>query len=177
MWYSLLLVSCTLINNAATPEPPIFNEPRSLQQMGSNGTFILYYLQWERPSNSADIELDHYQLRYANDTLIQKVHADQQYAVINLQKGVDVTTTVKIAAADKCGQVSNYDLVSITPNITLSTNLDGPQTTPATVDYVTTSTEGQRITPDSYSRSQCSMANQLVIICITFLALNLLIPA
>lgn len=91
---------CYVFNNTAIPNQPVLMEPHQLQQIDSSTTSILYYLQWEAPSNVDDIDLDHYKL-YANDILVQRIHADQTYALISLQEGV--TTTVKVAAANKCG--------------------------------------------------------------------------
>ena len=90
--------------------------PRQLQQVDSSTTTaLLYHLQWEAPSNIEDVDLDHYQL-YSNDTLVQRVHADQRYALIDLQEGVP--TTVNVAAANKCGQISNFSTETITPATT-----------------------------------------------------------
>ena len=149
-------------------------EPRQLQQMDSSTTSILYHLQWEAPSNINDIDLDHYQL-YANDILVQRIHADQRYALISLQEGV--TTTIKVVAANRCGQVGNYSLVTIIPATTPATINDphtGPPTTVAANDgYATTSPDIQTDTNTySYtSGSQLSMASLITLTCTTFLAL------
>ena len=122
--------------------------PRQLQQVDSSTTTtILYHLQWEAPSNIENINLDHYQL-FLNDTL---VHADQKYALINLQEGVP--TIVKVAAANKCGQISNFSTETITPATT-----NRPQTTvvPTTDD----ATAAQILMVDnSTSGSQQNMAS------------------
>ena len=173
-----MYIIITLNNNTATPDRPILLAPRQLQEMDSSSTSVLYYLQWEAPSNINDTDLDHYQL-YANDTLVQRIHADQRYALISLQEGT--TTAVKVAAANKCGQVSNYSLVSISPNI-VANEPHRPQTTVATDgyatdDYVTTADVQSEANLYAYgtgiSGSQRSMASLVIFIYSTFLALVL----
>ena len=176
-----MYIIITLNNNTATPDRPILLPPRQLQEKDSSSTSVLYYLQWEAPSNINDTDLDHYQL-YANDTLVQRIHADQRYALVSLQEGT--TTTVKVVAANKCGQVSNYSLVSISPNIAAN-EPHRPQTTVATGgyatdDYATTAPDSDvRSEANSYaystgiSGSQRSMASLVTLIYSTFLALIL----
>ena len=121
-------------------------EPRQLQQTDSSSTSLLYYLRWEAPSNIDDVDLGHYQL-YANDTLVQRIHADQRYALISLQEGT--TTTVKVVAVNKCGRFSNYDnLVSITPN-TATNEPHRPQTTAAPTDGYTTTVPNPNVQSDA----------------------------
>ena len=80
--------------------------------MSQSNTTSQYYLQWETPANHGDIDLDHYELCIA-ENLVQKVHPEQRYAVIDVYSGF--TAVVRLAAIDKCGQVSNYSQISITP--------------------------------------------------------------
>ena len=138
--------------------------------MDSNTTTILYYLQWEAPSNIENIDLDHYQL-YSNDTLVQRVHADQRCALelIDLQEGVP--TTVNVAAANKCGQISNFSTETITPATT-----NRPQTTVVAATDDDDATDGpdvqtDTVIDDSTSGSQQSMASLVLLACTTLLAL------
>ena len=147
---NVLLCTYTIftLNNTAVPDQPMLMTPRQLQQVDSSTTTtLLYHLQWEAPSNIEDVDLDHYQL-FLNDTLVQRVHADQRYALINLQEGVP--TIIKVAAANKCGQISNFSLVTITPATT-----NRPQTTvvAATDDDATAGPDVQMV-DDSTSGSQ-----------------------
>ena len=135
-------------------------EPQQLQQTDSSSTSLLYYLQWETPSNIDDVDLGHYQV-YANDTLVQTIHAKQRYALIGLQEGT--TTTVKVVAVNKCGQVSNYSLVSIRSDVTIN-----PHTSDNAV--TTSSTPGDQDS-DRFSGSQQITASLVLLICTTLLAL------
>ena len=139
-------------------------EPSQLQQTDSSTTSILYYVEWEAPSNIGNIDLDHYQL-YANDILVQRIHADQRYALISLQEGV--TTTVKVAAVNKCGQVSNHSVISIT------SDPRAPQTKTELDGYVTTSPDVQTDAKmyNYTSGSQQSIASLIILACTIFLAL------
>ena len=155
------------VNSAAFPEPPLFKAEPHLLQTESSTTSDQYYVQWEPPSNIADFDLDHYQI-YADDSLIQRVYGDQRYAVINVQKGA--TTTVKIAAADKCEQMSNHSLTTITAS-SITTNTDRPQTTAVTSDSSAASADSQ----NSYSGSQHNMSNLLVVICLALIPWTLML--
>lgn len=142
--------------------------PRQLQQVDSNTlNTILYHLQWEPPSNIEDVDLDHYQL-YLNDTLVQRVHTDQRYALVSLQEGVP--TTVKVAAANKCGQISNFSTETITP---ATTNRPQTTVTVAVTDNDATASPRPVVQTDydSTSGSQQSMASLVLIACTTLLAL------
>ena len=156
------------VNSAAFPEPPLFKAEPHLLQTESSTTSDQYYVQWEPPSNIADFDLDHYQL-YADDSLIQRVYGDQRYAVIDVQKGV--TTTVKIAAADKCRQLSNYRLTTITAS-SVTTDSDRPQTTAVTFD---SSSAASADSQNSYSGSQHNASNLLVIICLALILSTLML--
>ena len=157
---------CYIYNNTAILDRPIFMEPHQLQK-NSTTTSILYHLQWKAPSNIDDIDLDHYQL-FANDTLVQRIHVDQRYALISLQE--DVTTTVKVVAVNRCGQVGNYSLVTITP-ATANDPHTGLLTTAAASDgYAKTSPDVQT-EANMNSGSQQSMASLIILACTTFLAL------
>ena len=157
--YHVLNNTCTVI-----PDQPNLMEPHQLQQMGSSTTSILYHLQWEASSNSDDVDLDHYQV-YVNDALLQRIHADQTYALVSLQEGI--TATIKVAAANRCGQISNYSFVTIMP--------ERPQTTTVAASDVYTTTSPDARTDaninDQTSGSQMSVGSLLTLAYATFLTL------
>ena len=130
----------------------------------SSTTSILYHLQWEAPLNGDDVDLNHYQI-YVNDTLLQRIHADQTYALVSLQEGI--TATIKVAAANRCGQISDYSFVTITP--------ERPQTaTVAASDvYATTSPDAgtDASIDDRTSGAQMSVGSLITLVYATFLAL------
>ena len=164
MVYTIFSCVLLILNTTAAPDQPMLMTPHQLQQVDSSTTTaILYYLQWEAPSNIEDIDVDHYQL-FLNDTLVQRVHADQRYALINLQEGVP--TTVKVAAANKCGQISNFSTETVT-----SATTNRPQTTvmPTTNDDATAA----QMVDNSTSGSQQSMASLVLLACTILLALRL----
>ena len=72
--------------------------------------------------------------------MVQKVHPEQRYAVINVHNGL--TTFVKVVAIDKCGQVSDFSQIFISPmNRSGSDEETAVTVTTATVtdhDYTTT---------------------------------------
>ena len=153
--------TCTVIS-----DQPNLLEPRQLQQMDSSSTTsILYHLQWEAPLNS-DVDLDHYQI-YVNDTLLQRIHAEQTYALVSLQEGI--TATIKVATANRCGQISDYSFVTIMP--------ERPQTTTVAASdvYATTSpdagTDANINDRTSGSCAQMCVGSLPTITCATFLAL------
>lgn len=156
----LCALSHYLHSIAALPGQPIFKEPQLLVQTDVSAQ---YYLEWEAPSNRQNFDLDHYQLFSSNDSLIQRVHSDQHYAVITVEKGV--TTTLKLAAADKCGQVSSRASISITPNL-----ISEPETTTmSNSDNHTTATKiGSRTSQSQESSSSSLVA---VIICAALVSL------
>ena len=163
MWYEAFMTSF-LYSNAALPGQPIIKEPQLLVQTDLSAQ---YYLEWEPPSNSQNFDLDHYQLFSANDSLLQRIHSDQHYAVVTVGKGV--TTTIKLAAVDKCGQVSTHASTSITPSV-ISEHEITP--TPNSNDRTTTTAttvEGQ--TFQSQSSSDLLLA---VIICAVLLAIMII---
>ena len=142
-----------------TPQSPVFKEQHIFEEDDSNRTNTksaqyYVYLRWDAPSNSAESDLDLY-LLYVNDTLVQNIQANQRYAVVNLQK--DVTTTVKIAAADKCRQVSNYTSINLTNTNSVKFSIDN-------------STELLH----SYSTSKYSITSLILVICAAFLTLTVL---
>jgi hypothetical protein len=134
----------------------VLKEPHLFQRGNSNTT---YYLQWDAPSNSAQSDLDRY-LLYINDTLTQGVQANQRYAVVSIQN--NVTTTVKIAVADTCGQVSSFS-ESITIPQYITNNLE---TNSVAVDDISIDPDLQR-----YSNSKHSIASLVLFECTAFLAL------
>ena len=85
---------------------------------------------------------------HIGENLVQKVHPEQRYAVINVNNGL--TSIVKLATIDKCGQVSDFSQISITP----MNRSDSDEETTVTVttvtgqDYTTTTSdrESQGIT-------------------------------
>ena len=111
------------MHDAVLPEPPIFKSQCVL--LTQSNTISQYYLEWEPPINQGDTNLDHYEL-YIGENLIQKVHPEQRYAVINVHNGF--TTVVRLTAIDKCGQMStvtagdstNRGISSITVGVVLS---------------------------------------------------------
>ena len=141
--------------------------PHQLQQVDSSTT--LYHLQWEAPSNIENINLDHYQL-FLNDTLVQRVHADQRYALIDLQEFEGVPTTVKVAASNKCGQISNFSTEIITPS---TTNRSQTTVVPTTDNDTTAGPDIQTDTSvdDSTSGSRQSMASLVIITCAALLVI------
>ena len=164
-----LINNCYVLNNSCTaiPDQPNLLEPRQLQQMDSSSTTsILYHLQWEAPLNGDDVDLNHYQI-YVNNTLLQRIHADQTYALVSLQEGI--TATIKVAAANRCGQISNYSFVTIMP--------ERPQTTTVAASdvYATTSpdvgTDANINDRTSGSCAQMCVGSLTTITCATFLAL------
>lgn len=160
--------SSHVIEPPALPGQPIFKEPRLLVQTDLTAQ---YYLEWEPPSNHQNFDLDHYQLFSSNDSLI-RVHSDQHYAVITIQKGV--TTTVKLAAADKCGQISSNTSVSITPSI-VSTPGDEHKTRTTTIydnSMMYTTTKGQNFHLQENSSSSDVVA---IIICTTLVVIALVV--
>ena len=106
-----------------------------------------------------------------NSSLVQRVHADQKYALINLQEFEGVPTIVKVAAANKCGQVSNFSPRAIIPPTT-----NEPQTTvvAATDNDATAGPDVQTDTKvdHSISGSQQSMASLVIIACAALLAIT-----
>ena len=141
---------------AATPQNPVLKEPGHLFQQNSN---TLYYLEWEAPSNSAESDLDRY-LLYLNDNLIRSIQANLRYAVVSIDN--DVTNTIKIAAADTCGQVSNFSSITVPLN-NIITNNPGPETN---------SVDDNIISIDQrYSKSIHSVASLVLIVCTAFLGL------
>ena len=143
------------------PQNPVLKEPHLFQQEISN-TMTLYYLKWEAPSNSARSDLDRY-LLYLNDNLIQSIQANQRYAVVSIDN--DVTNTIKIAAADTCGQVSNFSSITIPLN-NIITNNPGPETN--SVDDISTDPDHDL---QRYSNSIHSIASLVLIVCTAFLGL------
>ena len=146
------------MHDAVHPEPPIFKSQYAL--LTQSNITSQYYLEWKPPKNQGDTDLDHYEL-YIGENLIQKVHPEQRYAVINVHNGF--TTVVRLAAIDKCGQMSNYSHISIVPMSHL--DFENETSTMSTVDY-TTATAG-----DSTNRGISSITVGLVLSC--FIALML----
>lgn len=148
------------MHDAVLPEPPIFKSQCVL--LTQSNTISQYYLEWEPPINQGDTNLDHYEL-YIGENLIQKVHPEQRYAVINVHNGF--TTVVRLTAIDKCGQMSNYSHISIVPMS--HSDFENETSTTSTVDY-TTVTAG-----DSTNRGISSITVGVVLSC--FIALLMLV--
>ena len=131
---------------------------------------IQYYLLWDPPLNNHEVDIDHYDV-YSNSVLLEETI--QRYAIIELQR--DITTTIKVAAVDSCGQVSNYSSLSITPtfNTTGSVNNNNfaatPTPYPATTEFENNSSK------NSLSILNATMISVLIILQLVLIAVMMIV--
>ena len=145
--------------HTAHPEPPIFKDQYVL--LSESNTTTQYLLEWEPPANLGGPNLDHYEL-YIGENLVQKVHHEQRYAVINIQNGL-ARTIVKLASIDQCGQISNFSQISIVRMNHSDSEVETTVTTVIDQDYTTATTTDSQGTINSSSTLSLTLAICIVI--------------
>ena len=153
--YILILLLSPYNIHTAHPEPPIFKDQYVL--LSESNTTTQYLLEWEPPANLGGINLDHYEL-YIGENLVQKVHHEQRYAVINIQNGL-ARTIIKLASIDQCGQTSNFSQISI---VRMNHSDSEVETTVIDQDYTTATTTDSQGTINSSSNLSLTLSISIV---------------